>query len=790
MQTNVLIDQKKSSRLTIGMLIDRTQDQYQSSIIQGVADHAKNWDINLLCFEGGIINSPIEYEARRNVVYDLVNQNIVDGLIILSNTIGHYVDNDTIKKFCEQFSPLPMISIALEIPNIHSIIPDNFGGMRDMIAHLIETHGCQNFAFIKGLKDNQDAEERFKAFQETLLSYNLKPDPELIVQGDFETESGKDAVGILLDERKVKFDVLVACNDDMALGALNELKARGINVPDDVAITGFDNLDYSVHITPPLTTISYSLYAQGWWAMDALLNLIEKKEVPQQIVLPAKLIPRRSCGCFSHRLMELAFESHYSKDTDFKEVFQKNKEILLAEIIQETHYLFNSKTGIDFNQLVELLLDGFYAELYEQNGRFIKELNAVLKKDIWSSRDISLWQTVITKIYNRILPYLTEDKLTINIGDVWLQARALIGEMALVKEELFYQQHIEENKILYALREELLLTLDQTQILNILAELIPDLGIKSCYLMMFKEEGRQNSKLIMAYNENGRIDLSDSSDLPSNKLLPYELLPKRRYSMLIEALDFSAPIQGLAMFELDSSNMIVFTELRKIICSSLQAASLFKQIQDQANHLQIQKESLSHNLNDLRKMMSGFIEAIVQTVETRDPYTAGHQHRVADLARSIATEMKLPRDKIEGIRTAGIVHDLGKLSIPAEILNKPGRLKEPEFNLIKSHPEVAYEILKNIDFPWPIAQIVLQHHERLDGSGYPSGLKEADIMLEAKILSVADVVEAMSSNRPYRPSLGIDQALEEIINKRGLLYDSIVVDTCLRLFREKGFKFK
>lgn len=163
---------------------------------------------------------------------------------------------------------------------------------------------------------------------------------------------------------------------------------------------------------------------------------------------------------------------------------------------------------------------------------------------------------------------------------------------------------------------------------------------------------------------------------------------------------------------------------------------------------------------------------------------------MADLACAIATEMKLSRDSIEGIRTVGIVHDLGKISVPAEILNKPGRLKEIEFNLIKSHPVVAYDILKTIDFPWPIALIVLQHHERMDGSGYPAGLCSKDILMEAKVLSVADVVEAMASHRPYRPSLGIDQALDEIIKNSGRLYDPKVVDACLQLFRFKGYKFK
>jgi len=188
--------------------------------------------------------------------------------------------------------------------------------------------------------------------------------------------------------------------------------------------------------------------------------------------------------------------------------------------------------------------------------------------------------------------------------------------------------------------------------------------------------------------------------------------------------------------------------------------------------------------------MNGIIQAIALTVERRDPYTAGHQRRAADLARAIATEMALPKDKIEGIRVAGIIHDIGKISIPAEILSKPGNLNEFEFHIIKDHAKVGYEILKELEFPWPIAQIVFQHHERIDGSGYPQGLTGEDILLEARILGVADVVEAMASHRPYRPAKGIEKALEEILQNKGRLYDPEVVEACLKVFTKNKFEFK
>lgn len=197
---------------------------------------------------------------------------------------------------------------------------------------------------------------------------------------------------------------------------------------------------------------------------------------------------------------------------------------------------------------------------------------------------------------------------------------------------------------------------------------------------------------------------------------------------------------------------------------------------------------INNTLAKLRKALEGTVMTLAIASEVRDPYTAGHQKRVADLAGKIAVEMNLPDNDIDGIRMAGLIHDLGKIGNPADILSKPGRLNQIEYNLIKTHCNIGYEILKKVDFEWPVADIVIQHHERIDGSGYPRGLKGSEILIEARIMAVADVVEAISSHRPYRAALGMDAALEEIRKNRGVLYDETAVDACLRVI-EKGFKF-
>ena len=252
-------------------------------------------------------------------------------------------------------------------------------------------------------------------------------------------------------------------------------------------------------------------------------------------------------------------------------------------------------------------------------------------------------------------------------------------------------------------------------------------------------------------------------------------------SMGLGAWDFIIdPVSNFTVLDLCINRM--FARVRIIKTRVKQRADLEHEIERRTREVE-------ESVDKLTQALYGTINVISSTVELRDSYTAGHQKRVAVLARAIAEGLLLSDHQIESVFVAGSVHDIGKISVPAEILSSPNQLGVDEFNLIKRHPKVGYDLLKIVEFPWPLAPIVHQHHEKLDGSGYPQGLYEEQIMIEAKILCVADIVEAMSSHRPYRPSLGIDAAIKEINSGCGLLYDSEVVSVCTNLFFNKGFTF-
>jgi putative two-component system response regulator len=201
-----------------------------------------------------------------------------------------------------------------------------------------------------------------------------------------------------------------------------------------------------------------------------------------------------------------------------------------------------------------------------------------------------------------------------------------------------------------------------------------------------------------------------------------------------------------------------------------------------------EKEMIREDYNKkILKALKETIQGIAMTVETKDPYTAGHQKRVSRIASAVVQEMGFPHEQIEGLEMAGLIHDIGKIYVPAEILNRPGRLSNEEFNMVKSHVKIGYNIVKNINFPWPIATIILQHHERMNGSGYPAGISGDEIILESRIMAVADVLEAMATHRPYRPAFLLEKAIGEICEYKGILYDEDVVNICKKLFEEKRF---
>lgn len=777
-------------RLTLGLLVDWAEVEYQMKIIFGAIDAAKAHDINLLCIEGGNIHSKRESDQQRNILYDFLGENDVDGLIILAGSVGYYATPEQILQFANAYRPLPMVSIVREIEGCGLVKPDNSSGLRDLLVHMIEVHQYGCFAVITCAEEHPSAKIRLETIRKTLQEYRIELDEEMVVSGEFNWSpaSGREAVRTLLDERKVKFDAIIAVNDNLAWGALEELQARDIRVPEDIAVIGFDNFDFSAHSSPPLSTVSQPLYEQGARAVEHLLDLVQKKETPKQIVVPTEMVIRESCGCRPQSAPKSILGKINVNGQTEADSF-RNREEFIADAVKHIESALGKKQGIDLHELVETFVDALRGADDERRGEFFRVCYLIYQQTVKKGNSIVLWENILSELRCCILSSVTDYEILVEIEDLFHQAQAVIADKAIQKEQGNNQAVMSHNVVLNRISEELLSTFSVKQLVKVLANRLPELGITSGFIIRF-EEGRHKHRakreLILAYNKRGRIKLKDN-DCDNEHLVPPVLFNDgEQHCQLITLLTFSKMRFGIMGIELDLHNAFIYGALRRIVCSSLHSVILNNLIKEREKRLVAQE--YAKNLEQMKKAMEGIINTILLTTETRDPYTAGHQNRVADLATAIAIEMKIPPETVEGIRMAGIVHDVGKISVPTEILNKPGRLRKPEFELIKEHSQFAYDILKNLEFPWPIGDTILQHHERLDGSGYPKGLMGDQIKLEARILGVADVIEAMASHRPYRPALGIDKALEEISEHRGSYYEPDVVDACVKLFKEKGYQ--
>ncbi|OPX18661.1 hypothetical protein BXT86_00115 [candidate division WOR-3 bacterium 4484_100] len=384
-------------------------------------------------------------------------------------------------------------------------------------------------------------------------------------------------------------------------------------------------------------------------------------------------------------------------------------------------------------------------------------------------------------------------------------------EIALYKDKM-EKRFAHLNAVLRAVRDvnKLIITQKETSglIKGVCDRLVNTIGFENAWILLFDDKLR----FISAEQSGGIKNFSDLLEQLKTGIYPpcvQKVLEASEYLLIKEAticrdcllnhrkgdiwrivgkLKTPDRLYGLLVltastdYILDKDELDLFNEL----CADIGYA---------LNNIEIAQDRikktvmLEQSLETSRKILTQTVGALISALEKRDPYAAGHSRHVARLAKTIAIELGFSPEKTRSVHIAGLLHDIGKIYVPAQILYKPGQLTGPEYEIVKKHCQVGYDILKKVDFYWPIAKVVLQHHERIDGSGYPYGIAGDSILLEARILGVADVVEAMCSHRPYRPALGLDKALYEIKTKRGVVYDARVVDTCLRLFKEKKYQF-
>jgi signal transduction histidine kinase/DNA-binding LacI/PurR family transcriptional regulator len=541
-------NRRRTSRPTIGLLVGRIGDhRYQGDVWPGVADVAQEQDASLICFVGGALHSPYGLDSQRNIVYELPSASSIDGLVALSGTLGHHIGPEQLKLFFQRYGSLPIVGTSLTLEGIPSILVDNESGMREAVSHLIEVHARRRIAFICGPVGHPEAEQRFKAYVDVLKTYNIPLDPKLIIPGDFVYSSGMAATKMLLDQRKVKFDAIVVANDEMAFGVLAVLQERGIYVPDEVSIVGFDDIEESQFTIPPLTTTKQPLYEQGRRAAETLMTLITGGTVPEKILLPSKLVVRQSCGCFHPTVIQAAAGRVKWTAGATRSAFSVPHEKILQELNNTP-----LPAGMD-PKWAETLLDAFIAEYKgTTSGAYLPALQALIRQVMELNGFINTLHDVISILRKNILPHIKGRNDMSRFEDICQQSSVLIGEMAQAEQAHLRLQVVRQAVTFSAISESLMTTFDLNELANATVRELPHLGVESCYLCLYEQpvEGNQSppaewSRLILAYDSKGRIDINPGGVIfRTRELVPDHLLSRQgRYAMILEPLHFGNDVQ-------------------------------------------------------------------------------------------------------------------------------------------------------------------------------------------------------------------------------------------------------
>jgi DNA-binding LacI/PurR family transcriptional regulator/GAF domain-containing protein len=581
-----VVENHTNSRPTIGFLVDTLALGYQSAVWQGMISSAQEQDVNLLCFVGGVLRSSFEFVAQRNVLYDLVSAENVDGLVILSGALGTVITGEELAGFCERYRPLPMVSVALAIEGVPSVLLDNYQSMREAIVHLVEVHGYRRIAFYHKHEGHPEADAWYRAYADVLAEHGLPLDPDLVVPGSY-YDMPKDGIRLLLDERKVDFDALVAVDDRTALSALEVLQARGIRVPDDVAVVGFDDVEDSRFVTPPLTTVRQPLREQGRRAIEMVLAQLRGEETPQRTTLQARLVVRQSCGCLPQAAARAAAGPVVLTGDSFEAAFVARRGEVLAEVMQAIE-AFSS--GVD-QEAVKQVLDSFVAELVDgSTGTFLSTLGLALRHVTTVGGDVDAWQEVISALRRHVLPYLGDSDARSRAEDLWQQSRVIIGETAQLIQARRRLQEAQRDGIVREIGQSLIATLHLEELTDLIVRQLPRIGVSSCYISLYegKEMPPEQSRLILAYSGRERIELEAGGVCyPSRRLVPEGLLPRqRRHTLVAESLHFGENQLGFVLLEAEPEERSLYDALRGQLSSALQEVLLVEEVENRRRELQ------------------------------------------------------------------------------------------------------------------------------------------------------------------------------------------------------------
>ena len=563
----------KQKRPTIGFVVSNLTNSKLYDAWLGVTAAARAREANLICYLTGELQN--QAGDGGEVLCDLINAENLDGLVVFQ----WWRNQAQFEKFYNRYRPLPVVNIMRFLDGYPGVNVDNYQGMRDEMKHLIEAHGYRRIACIRG-PEGTTADVRYQAYLDALAEYEIPFDPDLVAPGDFQESGGTNAIHLLLDDRQVDLDALVATNDNMAFGALAELQKRGLNVPYDVAVVGFDNEAAAQISSPPLTTVSISYYELGKKGAELLLAQLKGETVAEQTMIPAKQATRRSCGCFDQDVTQIATDPiSLPVATVNEDSLTVQREAIVAQIATQ----IQSASSGNNPEWAATLFDAFTAEVRlvpaengaSPKGIYLQTLNEILYQIEQSGGNIETWQNIISEMRRQCWPYLAQGDAGLwqRSSDLWEQSRVLIGSMAQQASLRKQAQEAAQMAILNEIREAVNNQFDVTELMNILAERLLRLDIPSCYLSIYTDPKTpaENARLMLAVTNKKLVKVQPAGQVfPAPQLVPPHLLPQGRpYNLVVEALYAGEENQGFVLFEAGPKNGELYATLQRQFSNAL-----------------------------------------------------------------------------------------------------------------------------------------------------------------------------------------------------------------------------
>jgi DNA-binding LacI/PurR family transcriptional regulator len=613
----------------IGILCDFLEDHYQDQIVAGASKAALERSVELVCIAGGMLGAPGRYGAERNHLYHLIDEAVIDGLVVLSGTLGSHFGMQALERHLRRFAALPICSVAVALPGVSNVLVDNDIGMRAAIEHLIDVHECSEIAFIGGPDANGEAARRLAVFHETLAARELKADPKLIFSGDFRPGSGKRAVTSFYDTHGLRPQAIVAANDLMALGALSALRKRGIRVPRDTRLIGFDDIEEAHFSSPPLTTIDQKLQRQGQVALDLVLRRLDG-EAPSDVSISTKLQLRASCGCATNKPLELK-----GPDTGvpFELAWAARREVVLAE-------LYRASQGA-----LGYLGQGWERELYMAmrpalpDGRaFLDRMDAAIHLVLEETGELDDWHRVVSTLRRLALECALNDNVNrARLESLFFETQTLA---LFASQRYLTRRRLELKRSMFQLvtvGSAIAAAPEFSQLLSVLKDRLPDLGVANCYVALYSPAGWEKSSLVIAYSQDGSARAHEpvlDTEMDTLKLLSALLDScNATSSQLIESLAFDRSPIGFVVLKYQPGQSIVYESLRdqlSLTCAAAQQVVNLKRASVERDHQRRQglREEAPHTeaqrgqLKELLQVVAGAIaeldRALVQ-VEKKPP---------------------------------------------------------------------------------------------------------------------------------------------------------------------------